>query len=113
MPYDELLAERVREVLEPEGPVVEKRMFGGLAMMVAGHMAVCISGRGGLLVRVGDDRAGEALVAADPDHVAPMVMGSQSSLSWLEVSAPALATEEGLATWVGRGLAVVRALPPR
>jgi TfoX/Sxy family transcriptional regulator of competence genes len=113
MAYDEQLAARVRTVLEPEGPVVEKRMFGGLAMLVAGHMAVCVSGRGGLLVRVGDDAAGDALVAADPEHVAPMVMGGQSSRSWLEVAAPALADDEDLERWVRRGLDVVRRLPPK
>jgi hypothetical protein len=82
-------------------------------MMVGGHMAVCVSGKGGLLVRVGDESTGEALVAADPDHVAPMVMGGQSSRSWLEVSARALADDDALAAWVGRGLAVARSLPPK
>lgn len=113
MAYDQELAARVREILEPEGPLVEKPMFGGLAMMLGGHMAVCVSGRGGLLVRAGSEAAGEQLIAAHPEHVAPMVMGGREARSWLQVDVGALADDDALRTWVARGVAVARSLPPK
>lgn len=110
MPYDERLAARVREALAPEGPSDERAMFGGLAFMVGGHMAVCVSGQGGLMVRVaGADRA--ALV--EQAHVEPMVMGGRTSRTWLRVHAPAVAGDDDLAAWVARGVGVVRGLGPR
>ncbi|MBA2773411.1 MAG: TfoX/Sxy family protein, partial [Nocardioidaceae bacterium] len=65
MAYDEELADRVREVLDSEAGVIEKRMFGGLAFLVNGNMAVSASGKGGLLLRV------------DPDQTDSLVDGSQ------------------------------------
>jgi TfoX/Sxy family transcriptional regulator of competence genes len=61
MVYDEDLANRVRELLAEEVAVTERAMFVGLAFPVHGHMAVAVSGQGGLLVRVGADGAAAAL----------------------------------------------------
>lgn len=110
MPYDEQLAARVRDLVAEHGPVEEKRMFGGLAFLLGGHLAVCASHEGGLLVRT-DGTESEELLAQE--HVGPMVMGSQSSRTWLHVAAPALATDDDLATWIARGIATAQALPPK
>lgn len=64
MAYDEGLVARIRPLLEPHEPVDERRMFGGLAFLVHGHMAVCVSGQGGLMVRVREDER-DALLALD------------------------------------------------
>jgi TfoX/Sxy family transcriptional regulator of competence genes len=106
MAYDEHLAARVRDLLG--GQVhEEKRMFGGLAFMVEGRMACCVSGRGGLLVKVGR-QAQPALV--ELDHVEPMTMGRSVSDSWVLVGRDALVDDAALRSWVDRGLA---ANPPK
>ncbi|WP_193606814.1 TfoX/Sxy family protein [Nocardioides lijunqiniae] len=110
MPYDEGLAARVRDLVHEHGPTEEKRMFGGLAFMLGGHMAVCASRDGGLLVRT-DGSESEALLRLD--HVEPMRMGGQSSRTWLRVGPKALASEDQLLAWVERGVATARAQPPK
>ena len=65
MAYDEDLANRIRELIAGEAGVTEKRMFGGLAFLVGGHMAVAASGQGGLLARV-DPEESEALAGQPP-----------------------------------------------
>lgn len=110
MAYDEELAARIREHAMGE-PVQEKRMFGGLAFLLGGHMAVAASGQGGLLVRV-DPAENDALLA-EPG-VAPMEMGGRGPMAgWLRVAPDAVAGEQELATWVDRGLAFARSLPPK
>src|SRR3954452_20898862 len=106
MAYDAELAERIRELLAGDG-AVEKKMFGGLAFLVGGNMAVAASGQGGLLVRV-DPAESDDLVASTSAE--PMVMGGRSMSGWLRVPTP-----EGpaLAEWVERGLAYARSLPAK
>jgi len=83
MAYDTVLADRIRELLSAEPGIDEKPMFGGLAFLVGGHMAVAVSGQGGLLVRVPrDDTA--ALLARE--HVSPMVMAGREASGWLRVA---------------------------
>ena len=106
MAHDEQLADRVRRAVSGAGAVEEKRMFGGLSFLVDGHLAVAVSGQGGLLVQVTD--AERDALLAEP-HVAPMVMGGRESRSWLHVQEQAVASAEQLRTWVGRGLATARA----
>ncbi len=106
MAYDDELADRVRVLLGGRTEV-EKKMFGGLAFMVQGRMACCVSGRGGLLVKVGRDAFAD-LVALD--GVAPMTMGEQVSDSWVSVEADAVGDDQSLREWLDRGLA---ANPPR
>lgn len=105
MAHDEALAERVRELLAPEGPPDERRMFGGLAFLVGGHMAVAVRGRGGLLVRVDPDEA-ESLVAAG--RARPMEMRGRPVRGWVHVDADAVRTRRQLAAWVARGVARAR-----
>lgn len=110
MPYDEELAARVRTELEVHGLPEEKRMFGGLAFLLRGHMAVCVSHDGGLLVRT-DGTESDVLLAEE--HVGPMVMGQQESRTWLRVDAAALTTDDDLRTWLARGVTTATALPPK
>ena len=110
MAYDETLAERVRARLDPEKAVTEKAMFGGLAFMLDGNMAVCVSGRGGLMVRVGPTEAESAL--AEP-HVQPMDMGGRPMSGWVRVDPEGLENDAQLASWVDRGAAFARSLPPK
>lgn len=110
MPYDEDLAGRVRELIALEPGLTEKRMFGGLAFLIGGHMAVAASGQGGLLVRV-DPASSEALLANSLAR--PMEMRGRSMSGWLRVDAEQVATMRQLKTWVARGVSFARTLPPK
>lgn len=110
MTYDEDLADRIRELLADEPELTEKRMFGGLAFLVAGSMAVAASGQGGLLARVDPEEA-EVLLRAD--GVAPMEMRGREMAGWLRVESSALGTKAELETWVRRSVVHARALPPK
>ena len=106
MAYDEELADRIRALVP--GGAAEKKMFGGLAFLVGGHMAVAASGQGGLLVRVDPEDGFER----EP-HAAPMEMGGRSMAGWLRVEAEGVQGDDELATWVQRGVAHVSSLPPK
>jgi len=110
MAYDEDLAHRIREVLAGEPGVDEQRMFGGLAFLVGGRMAVAASGRGGLMVRV-DPAETEALVARD--HVEPFEMRGRAMTGWVRVDAEGVRSRRALEPWVRRGVAYARLLPPK
>jgi hypothetical protein len=108
--YDEELASRVRELLASERGVTEQRMFGGLAFLVDGKMAVTVSGKGGLLARV-DPKQTDRL--ARGEHVDPFVMRNRPMDGWLRVEPAGVRTARQLRTWVARGVAYVRTLPPQ
>jgi TfoX/Sxy family transcriptional regulator of competence genes len=110
MAYDEALAARVRDLLGAAPDVTEKRMFGGLAFLAGGHMAVAASGQGGLMVRV-DPEATDALVARP--GVRPFAMRGRPLDGWVRVDGDAVAAEADLAGWVERGAAYARSLPPK
>ncbi len=110
MAYDEELAQRIREMLAAEGGVTEKKMFGGLAFLVGGNMAVAASGQGGLLVRV-DPAESERLCASGTAE--PMVMRGREMAGWLRVDGGAVRTRPQLARWVERGTAYARSLPAK
>jgi TfoX/Sxy family transcriptional regulator of competence genes len=110
MAYDEDLANRVRELIAGDADVTEKRMFGGLAFLVAGNMAVAASGQGGLLVRV-DPAETEGLVAKP--HAGPFQMRGRAMQGWLRVDAEGVRTKRRLEPWVRRGAAYARSLPPK
>jgi TfoX-like protein len=109
MPYDEELAERVRAVLAAEPALTEKRMFGGLAFLVHGHMAVAASSQGRLLLRV-DPAAADSLLGPS---VTRTVMRGRELAGWLDVGPAAIGTDEALRGWVAHGLAYARSLPPK
>jgi TfoX/Sxy family transcriptional regulator of competence genes len=103
--YDEAVAERIRELLVGERGVEEKKMFGGLAFLVGGNMAVAASGQGGLLVRV-DPAESDALVAST--NATLMEMRGRQMAGWLRVDAG-----DDLPEWVERGTSYARSLPPK
>lgn len=110
MAYDEDLADRVRELVAAEPSVTEKRMFGGLAFLIGGHMSVSVSGQGGLLLRVDPDRS-DALLAKP--HAQPMIMRGREMQGWLRVAAEGVRTKRQLERWVQRGIGYARSLPPK
>lgn len=110
MAYDEVLAGRIREVMQDEPGLSERRMFGGLAFLVDGHMAASASSQSGMLLRV--DPADTASLVALP-HVSRFEMGGRAMDGWLLVDTEALADRAALRDWVGRGVAYVRSLPPK
>jgi TfoX N-terminal domain len=108
--YDEDLAERIRDLLLGEPHLAEQKMFGGLAFLLGGNMAVCASREGGMLVRI-DPADREHLLATTAAF--PMVMGGRTMKGFLRVEADDLRTDEQLATWVGRGRSYARSLPAK
>ena len=108
--YDEDLADRIRDVLADEPDLTEKKMFGGLAFLIAGNMAVAASGRGGLMVRVDPDK-GDDLVARS--NARPMEMRGRLMSGWLRVDTEDVRQRRQLVTWVKRGAAYAKSLPPK
>lgn len=109
MAYDETLAERVRSALEDRDDVVEKRMFGGLAFMLGGHMCCGVSGSD-LMVRVGPEAYETAL--AQPG-ASPMDFTGRPLTGFVFVDGTAVAADGPLAEWVGRGIAFAGSLEPK
>lgn len=110
MAYDEELANRIREILADTANIDEKRMFGGLAFLVNGNMAVAASGQGGLMVRVPPEDTA-ALLARD--HVEPMVMAGREARGWLRVGDGGIRTLRQLRPWVVRGVDYAGGLPAK
>ena len=110
MAYDEDLAERIRELVAGEAKLSEMKMFGGLAFLVGGHMAVAARGQGGILVRVNPEES-DALVARTDAY--PMEMRGRQMQGWLRVDAENVKTNQKLKRWVERGVAYASSLPPK
>ena len=110
MAYDEDLADRIREQLSGEKGLEEKRMFGGLAFLINGNMAVAASGQGGLLVRVAPNDTDKLV---DGKHVSPMVMAGREARGWLRVATDGVKTKRQLQSWVSRGAGYARTLKPK
>jgi hypothetical protein len=108
--YDEELAERIREMLGGEAHLTEKKMFGGLAFLIGGNMAIAASGQGGVLVRV-DPAQSETLVARTNARL--MEMRCRQMQGWLRVDSDDVRTKRQLAKWVGLGATYARMLPPK
>ena len=109
MPYDAGLAERVRHVLSKHRDVSEKQMFGGIAFLVGGHMAVGIV-KTELMVRVGAE-AYEKLIRQP--HAREMDFTGRSMRGMVYVGVAGVAEDEDHATWVERGTTNARSLPPK
>lgn len=110
MAYDHELADRVREVVQGERGLTEKGMFGGLAFLVDGHLAVSASSQGGLLLRV-DPKETESLVS-EPD-VRRFEMRGREMDGWLRVDPTVLESDGDLRRWVSHGVAYARSLAPK
>jgi TfoX/Sxy family transcriptional regulator of competence genes len=110
MAYDEVLAGRIRDLLAAEPGLTEQKMFGGLAFLIGGNMAVAASGQGGLLVRV-DPAESDELVESTPAHL--MEMRGREMRGWLRVDADHVQKKKELAAWVERGVSFARSLPAK
>lgn len=110
MAYDEELAGRIRELLVDAPGVTESRMFGGLAFLVGGHMAIAASGQGGALVHI--DPATSQAVLADPTATLA-VMNGRIMNGWVRVDSHNLHASEQLCKWVDLGVGFARSLPPK
>ena len=110
MAYDLELADRIRELLPFDHDVVEKQMFGGLAFLIGGHIAVAVSGSGGLLMRCESEEWEELL--AQPG-VGPFEMQGRPARGWIRVEEGGVSEDEELARWVEAGVGLARSLPPK
>src|SRR5262245_60335530 len=110
MAYDTELADRIRAQLAGTPGLTEKKMFGGIAFLVRGNMAIAASGQGGLLVRV-DPGQSDTLIETTPARV--MVMRGRSMPGWLRVAAEDVGSTRALAKWVELGAACARSLPAK
>lgn len=108
--YDEKLAERIRELIGRERGLTEQKMFGGLAFLIGGNMAIAASGQGGLLVRVDPDESDELVKRTSADV---MVMRGREMRGWLRVDSNDVRTKAQLAKWVERGRGYARSLPAK
>jgi TfoX/Sxy family transcriptional regulator of competence genes len=108
--YDEELADRIRQLVAGEPSLTEKKMFGGLAFLVGGNMAIAASGQGGVLVRV-DPAESDRLVARTSARL--MEMRGRQMQGWLRVDSEDVRTKRQLAKWVELGTAYARSLPPK
>ena len=108
MAYDERTAERVRKALAGRRGVTEKKMMGGLCFMVKGNMCCAVSGRGGMLVRVGADEKVFGL-----PHVERVKMGARTMSGFARVTPEGYATDAALRKWVGCGIDVAATLPAK
>jgi TfoX/Sxy family transcriptional regulator of competence genes len=108
--YDEKLADRIRELVGSEPGLSEMRMFGGLAFLIGGNMAIGVSGQGGILVRVDPDESDE-LVSTTNARL--MEMRGRSMRGWLRVDSKDLGTKRQLAKWVELGVAYAKSLPAK
>jgi TfoX N-terminal domain len=110
MAYDEELAHRIREQLAAEHGITEQAMFGGLAFLLNGNMAVSASGRGGLMVRVAPRDSDELL---ERPHASPFETRGRQMAGWIRVAPPGVRTKTQLAWWVRRGVQFARTLPAK
>ncbi|MBL8929890.1 MAG: TfoX/Sxy family protein [Kineosporiaceae bacterium] len=110
MPFDPEIADRLRLLLQDQAGLREQRMFGGVAFMIHGNLAVAASSQGGILLRVDP---GDADALAARPHARRFVMRGRELAGWLHVEPGGVRTEEDLAAWTAIGLAHVHTLPPK
>ncbi len=110
MAYDQDLAHRLREVLGTEAGLTERRMFGGLAFLIDGNLAVAVSREGGLLLRVPPERTDQLLTRR---HTRTFVMRDRPMEGWIRVDAEGVRTKRELERWVLVGLGYARKLPKK
>lgn len=109
MAYDEALAARVKEILSARSDIAERKMFGGLAFMLAGNMCCCVTDRG-LMVRVGPEGYEEALALP---HAGVMDITGRPMRGWVLMQPAGLESRANLAEWVSRGAAFAATLPSK
>jgi TfoX/Sxy family transcriptional regulator of competence genes len=110
MAYDEELADRLRALLGGRPGLTEQKMFGGLAFLIGGNMAIAASGQGGILVRVHPAQSDDLVATTSAE---PMEMRGRSMAGWLRVDTANVADDAALREWVERGTAYAASLPPK
>jgi len=108
--YDERLADRIRALVAGQAGLTEKKMFGGLAFLIGGNMAVAASADGGVMVRV-DPAESDTLTGTTSAEV--VVMRGRPMPGWLRIAATEVAADRELAEWVARGTGYARLLPAK
>ena len=109
MPYDEGLAQRIREILDTGHAYTEKKMFGGVGFMLNGNMAVGVN-QDNLIVRVGVEKDEEAL---SQPHARPFDFTGKPMLGWIYVSPDGYASDADLVAWIQSGVDFALSLPPK
>jgi TfoX N-terminal domain len=110
MPYDHDLAARIRGIVADEPTLTEKKMFGGIAFLISGNMAVAASGHGGLMVRVDPSQSG-TLISTTPARM--VEMRGRPMSGWLYLDAADLGAAGELTAWVRRGVSFAASLPAK
>jgi len=108
--FDEHLAVRIRSLVEASAGLSETKVFGGIAFLANGNMAVAASGNGGIVVRVAPDRSAD-LVATTEARM--MKMRGKTMHGWLRIDAAHVESDEALATWVDLGISYAASLPAK
>jgi hypothetical protein len=107
--FDEDVAERIRSIVHRKPGVTEKKMFGGLAFLFGGHMAVAASGGGGLMLRIDPERSDELLADAAAH---PFEMRGKPATGWLRIDTDGM-DDGAFERWVGLGVAYAQSLPAK
>jgi TfoX/Sxy family transcriptional regulator of competence genes len=110
MAYDQELADRIRKLVARESGLTEQKMFGGVAFLIGGNMAVAASGQGGLLVRVDPEQSADLV---ESTLARMMEMRGRGMRGWLEVDSRDLSDDQELSRWVDRGVSYARSLPAK
>ena len=110
MAYDEQLADRIRAHVEQEKGLTEKRMFGGLAFLINGRMAVAAGSKGDVMLRV-DPKDTERLLQLP--NASPVEMRGREMVGWLNLDANLISSEDEMAEWIQRGVSYAKSLPPK
>jgi TfoX N-terminal domain len=110
MAYDLELAGRIRRLIGSDPDLTEKKMFGGLAFLIGGNMAIAASGQGGAMIRVDPEESAALIDTTSADLVE---MRGRAMPGWLRVSSDDLRSDDQLAPWVERGTGYARSLPPK
>jgi len=110
MAYDEDLVYRIREAVGGERGITERRMFGGLAFLVNGNLAVSASGRGGLLLRVDPEQSETLLSEA---CARPFEMRGRELAGWLHIDTTKIPDDAAFRRWVAHGVSYTKSLPAK
>jgi TfoX N-terminal domain len=110
MAYDQVLAQRIRDIIGPDPELTEQKMFGGLSFLIRGRMAISASGQGGVFLHVSKDQGEELVTTTEATTV---IMRGKEMLGWLRVAAEYVATDDELSPWVELGIEHARSLPPK
>jgi TfoX/Sxy family transcriptional regulator of competence genes len=101
MPFDIELAQSIRVALSSEPSVEERKMFGGLAFLIGGHMTVAASSKGGLMIRADPAAAADLVATTKAEYV---VMRGKQMHGWLHLNAADVESEHELASWVNHAV---------